>query len=160
MNADTYLRRALFAPMIVPLLAMLSVYKNISSARPEALGADLFSDPVAVILISYLILGGIPYLWMLHARRNVLKHAEGIALITACKEMPFDTLFFFFKFWGMAGIVLAATVVYFPLAVLCLCIMFLGALAVPILGYLYVGVTFGFLATFQRLGLVEKGAAR
>ncbi|MBC7805057.1 MAG: hypothetical protein H7145_02790 [Akkermansiaceae bacterium] len=36
-------------------------------------------------------------------------------------------------------------------------LLVLGTFAVPILGYLYLALTFGFLRAFQWLGLVEQG---
>ncbi|MBC7806968.1 MAG: hypothetical protein H7145_12545 [Akkermansiaceae bacterium] len=158
MKAETYLRRALFAPIIVPLLAALTVASRWFDGEFGRGGmTNEIADYTAMFLIYSLLIGGIPYLWMLYTRRDFLRTAPRDELVSACYILPIVMLPFYWKFWGtlsVIGISVIGIVTVWP-AYMGGVLLVLGTFAVPILGYLYLALTIGFLRAFQWLGLIE-----
>ncbi|MBC8136796.1 MAG: hypothetical protein H8F28_13005 [Fibrella sp.] len=154
MNAETYLRRALFAPIIVPLLAGIQLLKVVNKeANGTTHWADQTPDVVAMCLFVAFCIGGVPYIWMLFARWEFFRTAGGGALEEAWKLLPLAMLPFYWKFWGVVSAILIVTLWG---ALAGLAVLVIGTIAVPILGYAYVAVTFCFLRIFQWLGLIHK----
>ncbi len=152
MTAETYLRRALLAPILVPALAAVPL---IIPAGVGDDGSPMLTSNVASFLLCSLLIGGIPYLWMLYSRREELRRLSGGRLGAALIQMPLDMLPYFWKFWGVVTALLLVTIWG---ALYGLVFLIVGTLAVPVLGYGYVAATFGFLRAYQWLGLVEREA--
>ena len=154
MNAETYLRRALLAPVIVPMIAGLSFF-HFEGANGIALKTieNQPSDSVVLFLLLSLIIGGIPYLWMLYAKREYFLHANGRDLEAAWAQLPLEMLPFYWKFWG---VLTAVVIVTLWGAIFGLAFLVIGTFAIPVLGYPYVALTLGFLHLFRWVGLIEK----
>jgi len=152
MTAETYLRRALLAPIIVPLLVVIPWFIGGEGSRQVGGMAEI-TNYMATFLSYSVIAGGIPYVWMLWAKRDDLRPMTGRHLEKALQTLPLAMLPYFWKFWGAITLMLIPTG-YGMLAGLG--ILVFGTVAVIILGYVYVAVTFAFLRGFQWLRLVAR----
>ncbi len=158
MTTETYLRRSLIAPVIVPVLAGIPLLQQANAIQQIPVSSiETLGIYVSWFLICSLCIGGIPYLWMLYARRDFLLNANGAELEEAWWQLPGAMLPYFWKFWGVLTACLLVTIWG---ALYGLAFLVIGTIAVPILGYAYIGITFGFLRLFQAVGLVQKGTNR
>jgi len=166
MTVETYLRRCLLAPIVIPILAFGVLYLR---------GASASQDGVAVFIASLLgypfVFGAVPYVWMLWDKRTELDSARGGRCEEIVFNLPQDMFLYFWKSVGMASVialvVCAATSAAAPSAMLgaagvvalaTATLLLFGSVGVFVAGYLYVGVTLAFLRLFQKVGLVEPTA--
>lgn len=159
-TSDVFLRRSLLAPIVVPILALSNVLNTYwNNSHKSLINADLASIGLNVdsFLVYSLILGGIPYLWMLADRRKEIQRNRGSRLRAIILQFPLGMLPYFLKFWGILGLVLLVSIVGAVYSIACVMFMIAGTVAVPVLGYIYIWVTFAFQSVFQWFGLVEKG---
>ena len=142
MKAETYLRRALFAPIIVPLLAAVPLVVAAQQGKPAPSGV---AEATAMALLYPLVIGGIPYLWTLYSKRDDLRGANGRDLEAVVATLPLKMLPYFWMFWGVLTLLLVPAVPNGYGFFAGLATLFVGMFAVPIVGYLYIFITFAFL---------------
>ncbi|MBC8142284.1 MAG: hypothetical protein H7Y38_12680 [Armatimonadetes bacterium] len=150
MTAETYMRRALLAPILVPILAAVPLFTAFAIGSANSVTGS--TDYVTMFLFYSLLVGGIPYVWMYWAKRQEMADLSGEEFEVQCKKLPLEMLPYFWKFWTVITLLLIPTG-YGVIAGLG--VLAIGTVAVIVLGYAYVAVTFAFLRGFQWLRLVE-----
>jgi len=175
MTAETYLRRCLFAPILMPVLVCLAAYLGGAFDAPDSASpADKATQFAAIALGYTLLFGAVPYAWMLWDNRAELKNARGRRFEETVRRLPVTMLPYFWKFLGGLAVVVFVWCVGWAAfehnappelisglgfyAIAAIVILLCGTLSVFVAGYLYIGVTFAFLRLFQRAGLVEPTA--
>lgn len=160
-TSDVFLRRSLLAPVVVPTLALLGQLKGYWSNSQKVNDQwDAIALGTALFLGFTLAIGGIPYIWMLWDKRRDIRKKQGSRLRSLILQFPLEMIPYFWKFWGILGLVSLVSIVGAAYAMTCASIMFVGTIAVIVLGYIYIGVTFAFQSVFQWFGLVEKGTTK
>ena len=96
MTAETYLRRSLLAPILVPVIAIAPFIRYFFSATPPVENPVNAVNGIGIwILAMSFAVGGIPYLWMLYAKRNEIKHSNAGRLEAMYRQLPLQMLPYF-----------------------------------------------------------------
>lgn len=155
MPYDTFLRRSILAPLVVPLLALIGILRGHWRAD-DSYTPETCTTLTAICLVGTLLFGGIPYVWMLSAKRKELAQCRGAVLAAAIQKLPMELLPYFWKFWCAIGVACLLSVVGVTYAAVCFVIMVAGAVAVPMVGWMYIGVTAIFLRFYRSVGLAGE----